>query len=493
MTLIQVSKLSFAYDKSYENVFEDVSFQMDSEWKLGFIGRNGRGKTTFLKLLLGLYAYKGEISSRSKFEYFPFEVTNPRENTRDVLAKLAPEAAPWQIEKEISLLQVKPDALERPFCSLSNGEQSKALLASLFLRNNRFLLIDEPTNHLDGEGRLALSQYLKSKKGFILVSHDRSVLDACADHILSINKCNIEIQKGNFSSWLQNKMQQDQFELAADERLRKEIKRLKIASRRNANWSDSVEKTKSKRYNASEGMLDKGYIGHKAAKLMSRSKAIESRQKSMLHEKEALLKNVEDEETLKLFPLAFHSKLLVELDDINIRYGEKSACQNITLRVEAGDRIALNGQNGSGKSSLFKLIMGEAIDYSGKLYRNQQLIVSYVPQNTAGMFGSLNTYMETYALNEKQFRIVLSQLEIPYSQFDLPIEKFSMGQKKKIALARSMCEEAHLYLWDEPLNYIDVISRMQIEEMLLKFKPSLIFAEHDRSFCEAIATLKVAL
>lgn len=493
MSIIQVSNLSFGYEGSLTNVFENVSFQMDTDWKLGFVGRNGRGKTTFLNLMMGKYSYQGKILASTQFEYFPFEVQHPQTNTADLIAALSPEAHRWQIEKETSLLELEADTLKRPFITLSNGEQTKVLLAGLFLRENRFLLIDEPTNHLDLEGRKAVSAYLNTKKGFILVSHDRCFMDGCVDHILSINKANIEIQQGNFSSWWQNKQLQDQFELREDEKLHQELRRLKIAGRRNAAWSDTVEKTKLKRYNSSDGMIDKGAIGHKPAKMMARSKAIETRREAQIAAKSKLLKNLEDEEVLKLFPLEFHSKTLLNIENLGLRYEDKWVFEGLHLQVQAGERIALQGKNGSGKSSLLKLILGEVIASTGKVDRNQQLIISYVPQDTSGLKGSLNQYMQAHQLNEKQFKIVLSQLEIPHTQFDLPMETFSLGQKKKIALARSMCEKAHLYLWDEPLNYIDVISRIQIEALLLKYQPSILFVEHDQAFVDKVSTQKFLL
>ncbi len=213
MSLIDVNNLTFGYDKSTENVFENVSFKIDTDWKLGFVGRNGRGKTTFLNLLLGKYEFKGTISHSVKFEYFPYEVKNKNRNTIDIFYDICPNCEKWEFMREISLLDVDCDVLERPFCSLSNGEQTKILLAALFIVSNNFLLIDEPTNHLDEEARLAICNYIKNKKGFILVSHDRKLLDVCVDHILSINKTNIDIQKGIFSSWFNNKTMRDNFEL----------------------------------------------------------------------------------------------------------------------------------------------------------------------------------------------------------------------------------------------------------------------------------------
>lgn len=221
MSLINVTNLTFAYEGSYDNIFENVNFQIDTDWKLGFTGRNGRGKTTFLNLLLGKFEFSGYISANVSFEYFPFPVANKSNNTLDVINDIYPDYLHWQLMRELSLLKVSEDVLYRPFDSLSNGEQTKVLLATLFIKENSFLLIDEPTNHLDMKARKLVSDYLKSKSGFILVSHDRSFLDNCVDHILSINKTNIEIQKGNFSSWWENKSRQDHFELAENENLEK--------------------------------------------------------------------------------------------------------------------------------------------------------------------------------------------------------------------------------------------------------------------------------
>ncbi|HBG9668237.1 TPA: ABC-F type ribosomal protection protein Lsa(E), partial [Enterococcus faecium] len=153
MSLINVSNLTFSYEGSYDNIFENVSFQIDTDWKLGFIGRNGRGKTTFLNLLLGKYAYSGNISSTVKFEYFPYDVEDKSLYTIEVMKSICTECMDWEIFREISLLDVQEDALYRPFNTLSNGEQTKVLLAALFLTASCFLLIDEPTNHLDIDAR----------------------------------------------------------------------------------------------------------------------------------------------------------------------------------------------------------------------------------------------------------------------------------------------------------------------------------------------------
>lgn len=492
MSLINVTNLTYAYDGSYDNIFENVSFQIDSDWKLGFTGRNGRGKTTFLNLLLGKYEYSGNISANVSFEYFPFHVENKENNTLDIISDIYPDYLHWKLLRELSLLKVSEDVLYRPFDSLSNGEQTKVLLATLFIKENSFLLIDEPTNHLDMKGRKLVSDYLKTKSGFILVSHDRSFLDNCIDHILSINKTNIEIQRGNFSGWWENKKRQDNFELAENEKLRKDIKRLSDSAKRTGNWSHEVESTKNGTRN-SGSKVDKGYIGHKAAKMMKRSKAIENRQQSAIDEKSKLLKNIENSDSLEISQLAFHKNQLAELDHVSISYGEKMVCADISFTIEQGERIALSGKNGSGKSSIIKLICGKDINYTGTFRKDSQLKISYVSQDTSHLQGNLSDYAANNGIDESLFKSILRKLDFARVQFEKDISAFSGGQKKKVLIAKSLSEKVHLHIWDEPLNFIDIISRMQIEELLLEYSPTILFVEHDREFCENVATKIIEL
>ena len=191
MSQIFVEHLSFTYPGSYDPVFEDVSFRLDTDWRLGLIGRNGRGKTTLLRLLMGEFPYEGRIAASVKFEYFPYLVANENLPAAEVIRSVCPDAEDWRIEREISLLAMDERLLSQPFSTLSGGEQTRMLLAALFLGKDRFLLIDEPTNHLDAAAREAVAAYLRAKRGFILVSHDRQTLDACTDHILSINRATI--------------------------------------------------------------------------------------------------------------------------------------------------------------------------------------------------------------------------------------------------------------------------------------------------------------
>ena len=504
MSMIKVKNLTFSYPSSCDNIFENVNFQIDTDWKLGFVGRNGRGKTTFLNLLLGKYEYKGTILSSVQFGYFPYPVADKSRLTENILREVCPLAEEWELMRELSYLEVNTDVLCRPFDTLSNGEQTKILLAALFLNEGHFMLIDEPTNHLDTKAREMVSGYLKKKKGFILVSHDRHFLDGCVDHILSLNRVNIEVQSGNFSSWMTNFQQQQEFELAKNERLQKDIKRLQHSARRSAVWSNRVEASKI-------GAADKGYVGHKAAKMMKRSKSIEARQQKAIEQKSGLLKNIETAESLKISPLWYYTDMLASFSDVEVRYDGNTICGPVSFAIRRGDRVVLDGRNGSGKSSLLKLLIptsnepksclhdlgdcceGQQIEHTGTITIGHGLVISYVPQDILHLKGMLSDFAEENHIDESLFKAILRKMDFERIQFEKDMQDFSGGQKKKVLIAKSLCEQAHLYIWDEPLNFIDVYSRMQIERLIKEFSPTMIFVEHDKIFRDAVATKIVQL
>ena len=358
MSMIKVEDLTFSYPSSYDLIFDRVSFQIDTDWKLGFVGRNGRGKTTFLNLLSGKYEYRGKITSNVRFDYFPYPITDKERQTADILQEICPDAKEWEIRRELSYLDVEMEVLWRAFETLSNGEQTKVLLAALFLNEGNFLLIDEPTNHLDTAARKKVSEYLNRKKGFILVSHDRRFLDGCVDHILSINRTDIEVQSGNFSSWMENFERRQESELLQNERLKKDIGRLQKSAERSAGWSDRVEASKI-------GAADKGYVGHKSAKMMKRSKTIEKRKQQAIEQKAVLLKNVESVNALKMNPESYHSDMLVSFSEAAVIYEDRVVSRPVSFQVRTGDGVFIEGKNGSGGSSLLKLLVGEPPEHTG--------------------------------------------------------------------------------------------------------------------------------
>ena len=354
-------------------------------------------------------------------------------------------------------------------------------------KGNNFLLIDEPTNHLDSETRENLVEYLEKKKGFILVSHDRNFLDKVVDHIISINNTNIDIQKGNFSSWQENKDRQDNFELMQNEKLKKDINRLEIAARNTANWSEQIEKSKYNTTN-SGSKIDRGYVGHQSARMMKKSKVMEKRIEKEIEQKSGLLNNIDRNDSLKIIPLESKKNPLIIADDLQIIYDEKTIFNKVSFEIKNGDRVAITGRNGIGKSSILKLIMGKEIQYAGNLKVANNLIISYVSQSTEDLKGTLKEFAIQNKIDESVFKSMLSKMGFSNLEFNKDISQMSEGQKKKVLIAKSITESANIYIWDEPLNYIDILTRIQIEEAILKYKPTIIFVEHDETFVKKVAT-----
>ncbi|MCI8303074.1 MAG: ABC-F family ATP-binding cassette domain-containing protein [Lawsonibacter sp.] len=492
MSQITIQNLHFTYDGDHTPVFEGLNLQLDTGWKLGLVGRNGRGKTTLLRLLEGELEGRGAISLGQPCLRWPRPVTDPARRTLDILLEGVSPEEEWRLSWELSKLGLGEEVLDRPFATLSGGEQTRALLAALFLDEGAYPMVDEPTNHLDGPGRALVSEYLRNlDRGFLLVSHDRAFLDGCTDHILALNQTGPELVRGTFSSWFQDKENRDRGELARNEKLKGEIRRLEQAAKRTSGWSDKVEQSK---YGSKNSGLrpDRGFIGHKSAKMMQRAKNIESRQQSAIQEKAGLLKDIERADSLKLTPLVYHSSRLLEGRELSISYPGMTI-KPVRFTLNQGDRLCLNGGNGSGKTSLLRLALGEEVPHTGILFRAPGLEISYVSQRADFLRGNPVDWAEEQGLDLTRFLTVLRKLDFSRALFERDMAGYSAGQQKKVLLAASLCRSAHLYLWDEPLNYIDLFSRMQIEELLLEYQPTLLFVEHDRVFREKIATQVVEI
>ena len=492
MAQIRVNDLTFYYEDSYDNIFENVSFEIDTDWKLGFIGRNGRGKTTFLKLLMGKYEYRGTITAPMAFEYFPYQVdeADKSKNVIDIIEQWDATYELWKICRELNLLGIEADLLYQPFNVLSGGEQTKIMLAVLFAKEDTFLLIDEPTNHLDMEGRQQIRDYLCQKKGFILISHDRWFLDACVDHILVINKANITVSQGDFSQWWDNKQREDAHELAENERLKKNIAKMTKAAKQASLWADKVESTKiGKKAAGQEKNIDRrAYIGEKSRRMQMRRKSIEGRQQKAISEKGDLLKNIEQTSKLQLNALEYHKEVLIRARGLSLYYGKRKVVADLDLELKVGECLFLQGRNGSGKTTLIKKIMGQDIKATGILEVPPSLKISYVSQDTSFLKGALSDFIKESKIDETLFKSLLRKMDFDRHQFDKKMEDYSSGQKKKVLLAKSLCTRAHLYIWDEPLNYIDIFSRMQIEDLIEKFRPTMIMIEHDKIFMKKLAS-----
>jgi len=486
---VSIRNLSFTYDGSYTPVFESVSVNFDTSWRLGLIGRNGKGKTTLLRLLQKQYQYQGHIDMPLTPVYFPYPVDDPSANTREVMLQAAPDAEEWMLICELNQLDVDDSVLDRPFSTLSKGEQTKALLAALFTPEDAYPLIDEPTNHLDAHGRALVADYLRRKDGFLLVSHDRAFLNRCIDHVLSLNRSDVWVMQGNYDTWEHRLNQQNEYEQGRNEVLRRDIKHLEESARRTAEWSNKVEATKIGTHAA-----DRGAIGAQAARVMKKSINALNRRERAIEEKKSLLHNVEKVGELKLTVLRHPKDVLISVTGGKVEYdagspgGSRTVCEDVNFVLRRGERLSLTGPNGCGKSSILKALVGVGGSLTGQVSVAPNLIISYVPQQTDDLAGTMEDFISRAGIDETLFKAILRNMDFTRDLFERPLEKMSQGQKKKLLLARSLCIPAHLYVWDEPLNYIDVLSRVQLEGLLTEYSPTMLLVEHDAIFLERVCT-----
>ncbi|MBR5059025.1 MAG: ABC-F family ATP-binding cassette domain-containing protein [Clostridiales bacterium] len=236
----------------------------------------------------------------------------------------------------------------------------------------------------------------------------------------------------------------------------------------------------------------------------ARVKVFEQRMEKQIAEKEGLLNDVEQIRDLRLSPMKHFRDRVVETRDLSLQYkaSEKPVFEGLTFEIRNGERVFLQGKNGCGKTSLIKAILAQAeegekkeqnFSIDGTLLTAPHLKISYINQDTSHLHGDLRMHAFENGVDYSLFLAVLRQLALEQAQFEKNIEDFSEGQKKKVLIATSLLTPAHLYIWDEPLNYVDVFSRMQLEKLISEYQPTMLIVEHDVRFREKMATKVVEL
>ena len=515
MSTIIFRKLCFGY--SGIDLFTNLDLVLDTHWRTALVGRNGRGKTTLLRLIAGeLHPEKGSLTRDCNPRLFHRTQNSPSDATSEslfnvVLDGIAPYRA-WearmdsllqqnsdaalkayaeiqedyvhhggyeiraQLEKELTRVGLPSSLWQRRFASLSGGERTRAKTASLFAANNSFALIDEPTNHLDLKGRQQLAEYLCSQSGFLLASHDRQLLGHTTNHVLALNRSNVSLEKGSYVQWRERFLQKQLSERAINEQLKAQIGDLERSARQRRRGAEKKEAEKAPH-------TDKGFIGHRAARQMRRARALERRVESNIAERKTLLTNSEKRRALRLRP-AVRRKILIQLSGLTLQQSNRTLLENFDLQLESEERVAILGSNGCGKSTLLNEL-SRITPPSVRFTRGYQTPLWAV--------GSLRQCLAERKYDEARFCQVLGVLGVPGAVLDQPMETLSQGQLKKIDLTRSFLDPVDFLIWDEPLNYLDIEAREQVETVILKDRPTLIFVEHDEAFISQVATRTVNL
>jgi lincosamide and streptogramin A transport system ATP-binding/permease protein len=344
--------------------------------------------------------------------------------------------------------------------------------------------MDEPTNHLDLEGKQVLADYLRSKKGFLVVSHDRKFIDDVSDHIISINKADIAIEKGNYTSWRMNKDRVEEYELRTKDKLEKDAEHLEKISVRTRNWASIAEKQKSPFATNNRGNSTR------AARFMRQAKAAEQTIQENIAEKKNLLKNYEVASNIILKQQVIKENLLVAAYGLSYGYTKDLLFEKLSFQIHKGERVWIRGRNGAGKSTLLKII-GRMISDSRILFADHIKIETAFqePLWTTGMLTELISDTEM----KRRFIDICHLLDISHDTMQRPLETLSSGEQKKIDIARALASPSHLLLLDEPLNFCDICFREQLEKAILAYQPTIVFVEHDEWFGQNIATKEIIL
>lgn len=515
---VSADRVSFAYDAPYVPVFTDISFNVGPEWKTAVVGRNGRGKSTLLHLIAGtLQPSSGTITHVQRPLLLAHTYVIP---DTDTLSVMIDAVGPYRrmeermdalladgsdqalldyadivddyhrmggytlrahLEERADVLGLGPSHLERSFSTLSGGERTRALIAAVTTPDDGLALLDEPTNHLDRDGRRLVREYLTSlNKGFLVTSHDEELLEACCDHVLSIDADGLHVKHAGYAVWRRERTEQQAREQREQDNIRREVRTLEQAAERQRRWSAHTEREK-------DGAPDSGFVSHKAAKMMKRALHTERRIDDALHQAQSLLTSFEGVHTLQLRPADGAPDVVLQVADLSVRFGDVTILDGCSLTVRRGERIVVTGPNGCGKSTLVGAILGE-VAYEGLVALPQWLRTIVVRQWPVWTSGTLRDHVREAEIDETRFRTILASFNVSGDVFDRPLETFSFGQWKKIDLCRSFLDPAHLFIWDEPMNGMDVETKEQLIDAIGRSSPTMLIIDHDRAVVEKIAT-----
>ncbi|MFR9069319.1 MAG: ABC-F family ATP-binding cassette domain-containing protein [Paraclostridium sp.] len=497
-----------------DTILENISFTVNEGDKVGIIGVNGTGKTTLFKILSGIYGYdSGDIylgkgveigyleqntnfqSEKSIYEEvlevfsdlmemenyirnleirISEESSNPNSKELDKLMneyshklELFSELNGYGYKSEVKGilkgLGFSDDDMQTPINILSGGEKTRVLLSKLLLKNPSLLLLDEPTNHLDSDAIEWLEVFLKQYKGtVIIISHDRYFLDQVVNRVFEIHNKKLRTYNGNYSKFIELSKVEKELEVKKYEDQQKEIKK----------QEESIERLKAygrekhlKRARSKEKMLDK----------------VEVLDRPDVHRKRA---------SIKFSPSVSSGNDVLEVKDISMGYGERILFKDINFNIYRGEKVALIGANGIGKSTLFKIIMNEIVPLSGstKLGTNVHVDYFHQEQKTLNLDNTIidEIWDDHPELNQTTLRNMLGSFLFEDEEVFKKISTLSGGERARVAILKLILSNANFLLLDEPTNHLDIDSKEVLEEALLNYTGTLFTISHDRYFLNTV-------
>ena len=509
--MIDVSVRSLV--KSFElgkNILDGLSFTVTAGERVGILGHNGCGKTTLFRILVGeLRADEGEVmiapSKRlgliSQIPVYPEGWTTEQvlKDAHRHLYRIAERMEELSLEMErdsskallaeydrlqedfrrlggydmdtdrsrvANGLDISPAMLHQRFDSLSGGEKTRVNLARLILEDTDILLLDEPTNHLDLHATEWLEDYLLGFKGTVLViSHDRYFLDKVVQRSIEIDEGKAEFYSGNYSFYVEERQRRFEEKLKKYEKDQAKIDQLTRAAEQMHLWAFMGNDKLHKRAFSMEKRIEK----------LSQSEKPQEQKKL----------------NVKFKQREFNGDEVLVMEDVSKGFGDRTLFSDLSLTVTGGERIALIGDNGTGKSTLVKLIMGEETPDSGYLYKGPAVRSAYLPQHVRFSVeerSALDTMLYDCRCQPQQARDRLAAFGFKGEDVFTPVGALSGGEKSRLRLCMLMGSDINFLILDEPTNHLDIASREWMEDALSDYEQTLLFVSHDRYFIEKFAT-----
>jgi ATP-binding cassette subfamily F protein 3 len=504
MPLLRADKLTLMYGADV--VLQDLTFQLEPRQRLGIVGANGTGKSSLLKAISGEVTASGgslTLAARARLAYLPQELeAGPHESvyadalhsrpdimqlrqrleslevampaaTGSALASLVEEYGEVQHEYErlngyaydsrvaevLHGVGLSEADQSLPPSALSGGQRRRLALARLLLQDADLLLLDEPTNHLDLEAIEWLEGFLRlSRAGMLIVSHDRRFLEHTADDILELQAGLGEWYPGNYRQYV---------------RLRQERRAVR-----------------QKEYDAQQEYIARTEEFIRRYKAGQRAREARGRQ-TKLDRLERVAPPAEDQQIRIRLRASATSDLIFQSEGVRVGYEKREIVRIPAFTVTAGERVAIVGPNGSGKTSLLKVLQGELRALSGRVKVGPRVTMRYYDQHLADLDPNktvLTELQDAFGLPEETLRTFLGRLLFSGDDAFKPIRSLSGGEKSRVALAKLMLDDAGLLLLDEPTNHLDIPAQEMLEDALNDYEGTIVFVSHDRYFIDAIAT-----
>ncbi|CEO28734.1 ABC-F family ATP-binding cassette domain-containing protein [Paraclostridium sordellii] len=497
-----------------DTVLENISFTVNEGDKVGIIGVNGTGKTTLFKVLSGIYGYDsgdiylgkgveiGYLEQNTNFQSdktiyeevlevfsdlmemekyirnleikISEESSNPQSKELDKLMneyshklELFSELNGYGYKSEVKGilkgLGFSDEDMQTPINILSGGEKTRVLLSKLLLKNPSLLLLDEPTNHLDSDAIEWLEVFLKQYKGtVIIISHDRYFLDQVVNRVFEIHNKRLKTYNGNYSKFIELSKVEKELEVKKYEDQQKEIKK----------QEESIERLKAygrekhlKRARSKEKMLDK----------------VDVLDKPDVFRKKA---------SIQFNPAVSSGNDVLEVKDLSMGYGERILFKDINFNIYRGEKVALIGANGIGKSTLFKIIMNEIVPLTGntKLGTNVHVDYFHQEQKTLNLDNTIidEIWNDHPNLNQTNLRNMLGSFLFEDEEVFKKISTLSGGERARVAILKLILSNSNFLLLDEPTNHLDIDSKEVLEEALLNYTGTLFTISHDRYFLNTV-------